>query len=85
MINIVYTGPFKVHLQNHVQLKKAIGYKYDADAAQLKRFDRFTLEKYPDATILTKEIVLDWCKKNRTKRRQTKADVHLLFGNLQNI
>lgn len=63
MINIVYTGPFKVHLQNHVQLKKAIGYKYDADAAQLKRFDRFTLEKYPDATILTKEIVLDWCKK----------------------
>ena len=63
MINIVYTGPFKSHLQNHVQLKKAIGYKYDTDAEQLKRFDRFTLAKYPDATNLTKEIVLDWCKK----------------------
>ena len=63
MIKIVYTGPFKVPLQNHVQLKKAMGRKYDINAAHLKRFDRFTLEKYPDAMLLTKKIVLDWCKK----------------------
>ena len=33
MNNIIYKGPFKEHLQNHVELKKAIGYKYDTDAA----------------------------------------------------
>lgn len=63
MNNMMYEGPFKDHIHNHVELKKAVGYKYDADAAHLKRFDRFTSGKYPDATALTKEIVLDWCGK----------------------
>jgi integrase/recombinase XerD len=63
MNNIIYKGQFKKHIQNHVTLKKAIGYKYDTEAAHLKRFDKFTIEKYPNATNLTKEIVLDWCSK----------------------
>ncbi|WP_028986832.1 tyrosine-type recombinase/integrase [Thermicanus aegyptius] len=63
MNEIIYEGPFKDHIRNHVELKRAVGYKYDTDASHLKRFDRFTLEKYPDATALTKEIVLDWCSK----------------------
>ena len=63
MNNIFYEGPFKKHILNHIKLKQAIGYKYDADAKHLKRFDKFTLNKYPDSTILSKEIVLDWCSK----------------------
>ncbi|MBX9744486.1 MAG: tyrosine-type recombinase/integrase [Chlamydiales bacterium] len=63
MNNILYRGPFKDHIQNYIELKQAIGYKYDAEASHLKRFDRFTLDKYPEATGLTKEIVLDWCSK----------------------
>lgn len=63
MSEFLYEGPFKNHLQNHVELKKAIGYKYDTDARHLKRFDRFTIEKYLNATCLSKEIVLDWCSK----------------------
>jgi integrase/recombinase XerD len=63
MDNIIYTGPFKEHIKNHVELKQAVGYKYHAEAASLKCFDRFTLKKYPNTTTLTKEIVLDWCSK----------------------
>lgn len=63
MSEIIYEGPLKEHIKNHVELKQAVGYKYDAEANHLKRFDRFTREKYPHATILTKEIVLDWCSK----------------------
>lgn len=59
----MYEGPFKNHIQDHVELKRAVGYKYDTDADHLKRFDRFTLEKHPHTTVLTKEIVLDWCSK----------------------
>jgi integrase/recombinase XerD len=63
MSEIIYEGPFKEHIQDHVELKRAVGYKYDIDVGHLKRFDKFTLEKHPQATVLTKEIVLDWCSK----------------------
>lgn len=63
MNNIIYKGPFKEHIINHIKLKKAIGYKYDTEAIHLKRFDKFIQEKYPDANELTKEIILDWCNK----------------------
>jgi integrase/recombinase XerD len=63
MNNILYVGPFKDHILNYIELKQAIGYKYDTEAGHLKRFDKFTLEKYPGAAALTKEIVIDWCSK----------------------
>jgi len=63
MGEIIYEGPFKDHIKNHVELKQAVGYKYHTEASHLKRFDRFTFEKYSYATVLTKEIVLDWCSK----------------------
>ena len=72
MSEIIYEGPFKNHLQSHVELKKAIGYKYDTDARHLKRFDRYTMEKYPHVAELTKEIVLDWCNK---KPYETQANL----------
>jgi len=63
MHKIKYAGPFKDFLQSHIELKKAMGYKYVTEARQLMRFDQFTLVKYPEATFLTREIVLDWCSK----------------------
>ena len=63
MNNIIYNGPFKNHIQNHIKLKQAVGYKYDTEAGHLKRFDKFTLAKYPNTTTLSKAIVLDWCSK----------------------
>ncbi|MFD0961610.1 tyrosine-type recombinase/integrase [Paenibacillus chungangensis] len=71
MNNDRYTGPFKDHIVRHVALKQSVGYKYETDAAHLERFDRFTQEKYPEATTLTKEIVLDWCGK---KMHETRAN-----------
>lgn len=63
MSNYLFKGPFAEHIENHVSLKKAIGYKYEAEASHLLRFSSFTEQKYPEATMLTKEIVLDWCSK----------------------
>lgn len=63
MSNYLFKGPFAEHIENHVSLKKAIGYKYEAEARHLLRFSSFTEQKYPEATMLTKEIVLDWCSK----------------------
>lgn len=83
MNNDRYTGPLKDHIGCHVALKKAVGYKYETDAAHLARFDRFTLENYPEATTLTKEMVLEWCSKksHETQANQcTRASIIRQFG-----
>lgn len=63
MGKITYDSFFKDYMRSHVDLKQAVGYKYETEAAHLKRFDRFLVENYPLATSLTKEIVLKWCSK----------------------
>lgn len=61
--NHSYVGPFSETIRNHVLLKQAVGYKYETEARHLYRFSVFTATKYPDATELSKEIILDWCSK----------------------
>ena len=83
MSETIYKGPFKDHIKGHVELKQAIGYKYDTEAKHLKRFDIFTLQKYPNTAILTKEIVLDWCNKKtyETQANQcSRASIIRQFG-----
>lgn len=63
MCNYFFKGPFAKHIEDHVILKQAIGYKYQSEAEHLLRFSAFTAQKYPNAKQLTKEIVLDWCSK----------------------
>jgi len=58
-----YNGPFKTHIQNFVEVKQALGYKYLVEASCLKRFDRFTVENYKSASALTRAIVMAWCTK----------------------
>lgn len=89
MSNIVYKGPFKEHIKNHVELKQALGYKYDTEAVHLKRFDRFTQQKYPHGAALTKEIVLNWCGKTTYEAQAnqcSRASIIRQFGKyLDNI
>lgn len=65
----IYRGPFKDHFQSYIELKRAVGYKFDTEESHLERFDRFMLQKYPEATALTKEIILDWCNKKTYEAR----------------
>jgi integrase/recombinase XerD len=61
--NYFFKGPFAEHIKEYVYLKQAMGYKYESEAKHLLRFSYFTAEKYAEAKILTKEIVLEWCSK----------------------
>jgi integrase len=63
MNNPNYHGPFRTYIQNFVEVKQALGYKYLTEALRLKLFDKFTVEKYNSASALTKEIVMAWCTK----------------------
>jgi integrase len=63
MNDIVYSGPFKDHIKRFVDLKQAVGYKYLTETAHLKRFDTFTMDRGYTGETLTRQIVLDWCRK----------------------
>lgn len=83
MREIVFMGPFRQYLQEFVQLKQAIGYKFDAGAMQLQRFDRFTLHHYPSTGCLTQALVRDWCKKQSYQSPATqcaRASIMRQFG-----
>ena len=86
MDDIFYTGPFKSHIQNHIELKQAIGYKYDADAKHLKRFDRFVLDHYPNVLLLLpKKLCLTGAVKKLTKHKQINVLARQSSGNLLGI
>ncbi len=70
---ISFVGPFKEHIQNHIDLKQSLGYKYVTEAVHLKRFDLFTAENYYSATTLTKEIVLNWCSKKSYEAQENQC------------
>ncbi len=83
MNNIIYTGPFKDHIKNYIELKKAVGYKYDTEEEHLKCFDQFTIQKYANATAITKEIALDWCGKKTYEAQANqcvRASIFRQFG-----
>lgn len=63
MNKFIYYGPFKADIQDFIELKQSVGYKYVTEAGGLKRFDNFMLDRYPAADSLTKEIVMQWCEK----------------------
>ena len=73
MNNPVYTSFFKNHIKSYVELKQAIGYKFNTEAHHLKRFDKFILERYPEAVLLTKEIVLEWCRKKTYEAQENQC------------
>jgi integrase len=79
----LYEGPFGKYIQDFVELKQAIGYKYDTEARHLKRFDEFTVRKYPLADRLSKKIVLDWGKRRSYEAHATqcsRASIMRQFG-----
>lgn len=65
-----FSGPFKIHIQNFLEVKQALGYKYIAEALHLKRFDKYTCVRYSSARILTKEIVMEWCSRKPYERQK---------------
>lgn len=83
MNNSDYHGPFKTYIQNFVEVKQALGYKYLTEALCLKRFDRFTVENYNSASTLTREIVMAWCTKKPHEKQENlraRASVIRLFA-----
>ena len=55
-MNDLFIGPFKKVLTEFYEYKINLGYVYSSEKENLKDFDKFTYEKYPKSTKISKEI-----------------------------
>lgn len=67
-MNLSFESPFAGHMQEMLQFKKSLGYSDNSYAGYLLNFDRFCMENYPDASVLSKEIVMEWGRKNQNQK-----------------
>jgi integrase len=58
-----FEGVFAELLTNFIVFKRSLGYKYEAETAELYRFSKFSTTLELGAPRLTKEIVHFWCTK----------------------
>ncbi len=64
-MNAPISGNFKPYIEGLVEEKKSIGFPYDSSARILKTFSVFCLDHFPDETVLTKEIAMQWAEKRQ--------------------
>src|SRR6056297_690016 len=55
-----FYSSFAGQLEEFVTHKKALGYSYTSSIIQLKQFDHFCKEQFPEESFLSKEIVHSW-------------------------
>jgi len=67
-MNLSFKSQFAGRIQNMLQFKKSLGYSDNSYAGYLLNFDRFCLENYPDALVLSKEIVMEWGRKTQNQK-----------------
>ena len=58
-----YSSAFAPHINALIEQKRALGYKYGCEPAILRRFDEFCRERYPNETVLNREIMMSWAAK----------------------
>jgi len=68
---VQYTSVFAPYIVGFIEQKRALGYKYDSNAAILRRFDAFCSERYPHETVLNREIITDWASKRPSEQPAT--------------
>lgn len=62
---------FAGRIQQFIEQKNALGFPYDDSIRLLHRFDRFCLDKFPDETVLTKELCLAWAVRKDTEQNNS--------------
>jgi len=55
-----YVSTFAPHIVDFIAEKRALGYKYECQSAMLRRFDQFCVERFPDESSLSREVILAW-------------------------
>ena len=66
-----YSSNFKAFIEGLVQQKNAVGINYESAEYYLLNFDRFCREQFPDETILSRHVVMQWAERKSTEASAT--------------
>jgi len=61
-MNYTFSSNFKKYIEGLITQKQAIGISYIRSQKQLKIFDKFCMEHYPQEMQLTQKIVMHWAE-----------------------
>lgn len=61
-----FSGPFATDIQGMLEFKTSLGHKEASYAWAMQTFDRYCLSHFPDAGILTRQIVMGFCQDSRS-------------------
>ena len=56
------------HLQNFIDEKRSLGFKYHTGELLLIRFDKYCIEHKLSSFEITNDFLLDWCKQSDTEK-----------------
>lgn len=59
----LYSSIFKTEFQDLVEIKKALGFKYDTQASAFRRIDDFFNEKGLSEKMVSKELCNEWIRR----------------------
>jgi integrase len=62
-----FVGEFRELLEDFVEQKRSLGYKYDTERERLLRFSIFSLSYSLENKVLSKQLVSDWTSKRRNE------------------
>ena len=61
----MFQSAFAGHLEDFIEHKRAIGYRYITGVGVLRRFDQFCIEEHSSEKVLSKELVTHWAQRRR--------------------
>jgi len=68
-----YHSVFKSEFQDLVEIKRALGFNYDAQAAGFLRMDAFFSERRLEEKKISKELCDEWCKKRSHENENNRS------------
>lgn len=85
-MNVMFLSGFSSCLDSMITFKKSVGFSETTYVPRAKNFDRYCLQKYPKADILSKTIALDWLERRpneSTSSFHNRASFLRCFGRYQ--
>lgn len=67
----LFVGEFKELLEDFIQHKRNLGYKYDTERYNFFKFSQYTLNHKIESKCLNKELVLSWTAKRKNESVKT--------------
>jgi hypothetical protein len=87
MRKYIFTGIYTPYIEQLINLKQKLGYKFTTAQELLLRFDRFTLDREESVPCITRELADAWCERKgfeSDKYRQGRISILIQLSSFLN-